>query len=393
MSNYPHLFSPLQIGDLTLAHRIVMAPLTRLRSSQPGDIPSDLNAEYYGQRATEGGLIVTEATNISLEGKGMPGAPGIHSAAQIEGWKLVTQAVHDKGGIIFLQIWHTGRASHSSLHPEAGLPVSASALAINDGSRATNAEGQRVDFEVPRALETGELPRLIADYRQAARNAKEAGFDGVEVHSANGYLLNQFLEDSTNRRTDSYGGSIENRARLLMEVVDAVFEVWGNERVAVRLSPYVTYADMGDSNPIALYSYVLGELSKRGIAFAHVVEPRVGRASQATTLDHSLPETAKLFRKAFAGVFVTAGGYSAEDAEGAIAAGNADAVAFGRPFIANPDLVERFRTGSALNAPERTTFYGGAEKGYTDYPTIEQAGLEEAGQEQAGEEPTGAIAR
>jgi N-ethylmaleimide reductase len=372
MSNYPHLFSPLQAGEFALAHRIVMAPLTRLRSSQPGDIPSQLNAEYYGQRATQGGLIVSEATNISLEGKGMPGAPGIHSAEQIEGWKLVTRAVHEKGGLIVMQLWHTGRTSHSSLHPEAGLPVSASALAIGDGGQAMNAAGEKVPFETPRALETSELPRIAADYRQAAENAKTAGFDGVEVHSANGYLLNQFLEDSTNHRTDAYGGSIENRSRLLMEVVDAVAQVWAIQRVGVRLSPYVSYSDMGDSDPVALYSYVLGKLATRGIAYAHVVEPRVGRASQNPALNNALPRTAKLFRKAFDGVFFSAGGYGAQDAEEAIASGLADAVAFGRPFIANPDLVERFRLGVALNPPQKETFYGGREHGYTDYPSLSE---------------------
>ena len=373
MSKFSHLFSPLQIGDLTLAHRIVMAPLTRLRSSQPGDVPNALNAEYYGQRATKGGLIVSEATNISLEGKGLPGAPGIYSPEQVAGWKLVTEAVHAKGGVIFLQLWHTGRASHSSLHPEAGLPVSASALAINDGSQAMNAAGERVPYETPRALETAELPRIVAEYRRAAENAKEAGFDGVEVHSANGYLLNQFLEDSTNRRTDAYGGSVENRAQLLMEVVEAVSEVWGKERVGVRLSPYVIYSDMGDSNTVGLYTYVLGQLAKHGIAYAHVVEPRVGRASQNPALDNSLPRTATLFRKAFDGVFLTAGGYSAQAAEDVIASGDADAVAFGRPFIANPDLVERFREDAGLNPPEKTTFYGGRERKYTDYPSLADA--------------------
>jgi N-ethylmaleimide reductase len=370
MANYPHLFSPLAAGDLNLAHRIVMAPLTRLRSTQPGDIPNALNAEYYEQRASQGGLIVTEATNISLEGQGFPGAPGIHSAEQIEGWKSITQAVHAKGGLIVLQLWHTGRASHSSLHPETGLPVSASAIAIDDGSKAMNADRQSVPFETPRALETSELPRIVTDYRKAAENAKAAGFDGVEVHGANGYLICQFLENRVNHRTDQYGGSIENRARLLLEVVEAVSEVWGSKSVGVRLSPFVTYSAMGDSDPVALYSYVLSELAKRAIAYVHVVEPRVGRASQNPALDTSLPRTAKLFRKAYDGIFITAGGYTAQAAEDAIAIGDADAVAFGRAFIANPDLVERFRLGAELNAPEKTTFYGGHEEGYTDYPSL-----------------------
>ena len=373
MAKYPHLFSPLPVGDLTLAHRVVMAPLTRMRSTQPGDIPNTLNAEYYSQRASHGGLLISEATQISRQGKGYPAAPGIHSAEQVEGWKLVTRAVHDKGGFIFLQLWHVGRVSHSSLHSETGLPVSSSAIVIADGAKAFTADFQQVPFETPRALETHELPGIVADYVKGAENAKAAGFDGVEVHSANGYLLDQFLEDSVNHRTDEYGGTIENRARLLLEVVDAVIKVWGKGRVGVRLSPYGKFSDMGDSDPVALFTYVLEQLSQRGIAYVHVIEPRSGNAGGGAANDDSRPRTAPAFRKAFDGVFLSAGGYGAETAEETIADGDADAVAFGRLFIANPDLPERFRSGAELNTPNRQTFYGGTEVGYTDYPALQEA--------------------
>jgi N-ethylmaleimide reductase len=377
MSNYSHLFSPLKVGELNLAHRVVLAPLTRMRSTQPGDVPNALNAAYYGQRASQGGLLISEATQISRQGKGYPAAPGIHSAEQVEGWKLVANAVHAKGGFIFLQLWHVGRISHSSLHPETGLPVSASTIVPADGKMAFTADFQQVPFETPRALELDELPGIIADYRRAAENAKAAGFDGVEIHSANGYLLDQFLEDKTNHRTDAYGGSFENRARLLLEVVDQAVEVWGKGRVGVRLSPYGKFADMGDSNPVALFSYVLEQLSKREIAYAHLVEPRVGSAGSGDPIDDSAPRTSHIFRQAFKGLLISAGGYTAATAEQTIADDYADAVAFGRLFIANPDLPKRFRANAKLNTPDRRSFYGGTEKGYTDYPTIEQADFEQ----------------
>jgi N-ethylmaleimide reductase len=372
MSNYPRLLSPLKVGDLHLAHRVVLAPLTRMRSTQPGDVPNALNAAYYGQRATPGGLLISEATQISRQGKGYPATPGIHSVEQVEGWKLVTEAVHAKGGFIFLQLWHVGRVSHTSLHPETGLPVSASAIVIANGAKAFSEDFKQVEYETPRALELDELPGIVADYRRAAENAKAAGFDGVEVHSANGYLLDQFLEDKTNHRSDAYGGSIENRARLLLEVVDTVVDVWGSGRVGVRLSPYGTFSDMGDSDPVALFSYVLQQLAARGIAYAHVVEPRTSGSGGGAPTDDSAPRTAHIFRKAFAGVLISAGGYTAETAEETIANDYADAVAFGRLFIANPDLPERFKVNAALNTPDRRSFYGGTDKGYTDYPTLEQ---------------------
>ena len=343
-----------------------------MRSTQPGDIPNSLNATYYAQRASKGGLLIAEATQISLQGKGYPAAPGIHTPEQIEGWKLTTSAVHAKGAYIFLQLWHVGRMSHSSLHPQAGLPVAPSSIAPQDGSKAMTADFKQVPYETPRALGQEEIPGVVAQYRQGAQNAKLAGFDGVEIHSANGYLLDQFLEDKSNHRTDAYGGSIENRARLLLEVVDAVVEVYGKGRVGVRLSPFGKFLDMGDSNPIVLFSYVLQQLSNRGIAYVHLVEPRVGNAGADAPIDGDAPRTAETFRKAFKGVLISAGGYSAETAEQAIANHFADAVAFGRLFIANPDLPKRFEKKIPLNAYDRGTFYGGTEKGYTDYPTMDE---------------------
>lgn len=375
MQNLSHLLSPLQLGDLPLSHRVVLAPLTRMRSTQPGDVPNALNAEYYAQRTSKGGLLISEATQISLLGKGYPAAPGIHSEEQLEGWKLTTGAVHEKGGYIFLQLWHVGRISHSSLHPEAGLPVAPSAIAPNDGAKALTADFRQVSFETPRALGLNEIPPIINEYRQGAENAKKAGFDGVEIHSANGYLLDQFLEDKTNRRSDKYGGSIENRARLLLEVVDAAIDVWGRQRVGVRLSPFGTFSDMGDSNPIELFTYVLKQLSKRSIGYVHIIEPRAGNAGADAPLNEDAPKTAEVFRKAFDGVLISAGGYTAESADLAIKSNLADAVAFGRLFIANPDLPKRFELKSELNPYDRTTFYGGTEKGYTDYPALEERQL------------------
>ncbi len=341
-----------------------------MRSTQPGDVPNALNATYYGQRASRGGLLITEATQISLQGKGYPAAPGIHSPEQVEGWKLTTEAVHDKGAQIFLQLWHVGRMSHSSLHPEAGPPVAPSAIAPQDGSQAMTAEFQKVPFETPRALSLDEIGGIVAEYRKGAMNAKAAGFDGVEIHSANGYLLDQFLENSSNRRIDSYGGSIQNRARFLLEVVDTCVEVWGKGRVGVRLSPFGKFLDMGDSDPIALFTYVLQQLSNRNIAYAHLVEPRVGNAGADAPLDGNAPRTAETFRRAFQGVLISAGGYTADTAEQTIANHLADAVAFGRLFIANPDLPTRFAKKLPLNPYDRSTFYGGTEKGYVDYPSM-----------------------
>lgn len=365
------LFTPVSLGALDLQHRVVMAPLTRLRSQQPGDVPQALNAEYYGQRASRGGLIVTEATDISEQARGYPGAPGVYSSEQIAGWKAVTEAVHAKGGKIVLQIWHTGRISHSSMQPGGGVPVAPSAIAPAGGHM--DRTGQPVDFETPRALELDEISGIVRSFAQATKNAREAGFDGVEVHSANGYLLNQFLQDGTNQRADVYGGSIENRARLLLEVVDAVAAAWSADRVGVRLSPWGKFNDMKDSDPAKLYDHVGAELGKRGLAYLHVVEPRADQQSDVNAIDPNAPDAADRVRKAFGGKVISAGGYVGDTARDALNKHHADAIAFGRLFIGNPDLPERLRTGAKLNRYDRSTFYGGAAKGYTDYPALDEA--------------------
>lgn len=368
----PTLFNPLRLGAVELAHRVVMAPLTRLRSRQPGDVPHALNAAYYGQRASRGGLIITEATDISPQARGYPGAPGIYSSDQIAGWREVTQSVHQRDGLIFLQIWHTGRVSHSSMQPGGGLPVAPSSLSVT-GMKHMDATGASVEFETPRALEQHEIETIIADFRQATINARDAGFDGVEVHGANGYLIDQFLRDGSNRRTDAYGGSIVNRTRFLLEVVDAVVSAWEPGRVGVRLSPWGTFNDMHDSDTYALFSQAATELGSRSLAYLHLVEPRANQNSDVNALDPDAPDAAQTFRGAFGGPVISAGGYDRESAERAVAEGRADAIAFGRLFIANPDLPERFHRHAPLNRYDRATFYGGDARGYTDYPAVAEA--------------------
>lgn len=364
------LFDSLQLGDITLSNRIIMAPLTRMRSKQPGNVPYSLNAEYYAQRASAG-LVISEATQISQQGQGYPGTPGIHSAEQVQGWKIVTDAVHAKGGKIFLQLWHVGRISHSSHQPGNNPPVAPSA--IKPTGKVFTADWKQADYEMPRALEVGEIKAILEDYRKAAENAKLAGFDGVEVHGANGYLLDQFLQDGSNKRADIYGGSIENRARFLLEAVDIAIGIWGKGRVGVRLSPYGTFNDMSDSDPVALFTYVLKQLDQRQIAYVHMIEPRATGAGGGDAVNHDAPSTSDLFKSGFSGKFISAGGYSPESAKSAVASGQADAIAFGRLYISNPDLAERIRNGSALTPYNRATFYGGAEKGYTDYPFHSEA--------------------
>ncbi|GEO80925.1 alkene reductase [Pararhodospirillum oryzae] len=347
------LFSPFSLGDLSLPNRVVMAPLTRSRAA-PGDVPTPLMAEYYGQRATAG-LIITEASQVSAQGKGYPRTPGCYSPAQEAGWSEVTRTVHDKGGRMFLQLWHVGRLSHPDVQPDGGLPVAPSAIAAQ-GEIYTEA-GLKT-LVVPRALETDEIPGLIEAYRQAARNALKAGFDGVEVHGANGYLIDQFLRDGSNQRTDAYGGSVENRIRFLIEVVEAVVEVMGPKRVGVRLSPVFEVFSMKDSDPAATFGAAASALSRYGLAYLHVVE--LGEQ----------PLDFAALKKAFGGPYIAAGGYDAAKAEAALASGRADLVAFGTHYIANPDLVERFRRGAPLATPNPETFFQGEEKGYTDYPVL-----------------------
>jgi N-ethylmaleimide reductase len=355
------LFRPLKIGTLTLSHRVVMAPLTRLRSDQPGDIPNDLMALYYGQRASQGGLIISEATPISVTGRGYLGAPGIYSDAQIAGWRNVTDAVHSKGGVIFLQLWHVGRVGHVDMTGGA-LPVAPSIVPF-EGVVFTR-DGW-VAVSPHRALEVEEIPDIIEDYRTGAERAKEAGFDGVEVHAGNGYLLDQFLQDGTNKRTDDYGGSVENRARLLFEVYEGVASVWGADRVGVRVSPNTQFNEMSDSDPINLFGHVAGRLNEYSPAYLHAIEPRI--KGNAAVTEGLPPVAAAQLRRSFAGNILAAGGFEPASAETIVRHGDADMVAFGRHFIANPDLPERIRLGLPLNAHDRSTFYGGNFRGYTDY--------------------------
>ncbi len=359
----------LQLGSLKLKNRLVMAPLTRMRSKQPGNVPWALNATYYGQRAGAG-LIISEATQISQQGQGYPGTPGIHSAEQVAGWKLVTDAVHKADGRIFLQLWHVGRISHSSFQPDGGTPWAPSAIAP-EGMTFT-ADWQQVPYETPREMTATDIKTLITDYVTAAKNAKAAGFDGVEVHGANGYLLDQFLQDGSNKRTDSYGGTIENRARLLLEVVDAVSTVWDKDRIGVRLSPYGSFNSMSDSDTVALFGHVIKALSSRSIGYVHMIEPRSSNAGMEDGNIDDAPDVAALFKSLFNGVYISAGGHTPDTAKESLKNGTADMVAFGRYYIANPDLAERIRDGIALNAYDRSTFYGGDEKGYTDYPTADK---------------------
>jgi N-ethylmaleimide reductase len=374
--NHPSLFSPLQIGPYQLKHRLAMAPLTRMRAEKPSLAPRPLNAEYYAQRATPGGLIIAEASPVMATGFGSPGVPGIYSEQQIKGWREVVDAVHAKGGVIFLQLWHVGRVSHSSFQPGGVLPVSASAVPISAGLKTMTADGKSTPYETPRALETGEIPGVIDAYRQAASNALKAGFDGVEIHGANGYLVEQFLQSHTNLRTDQYGGSIENRVRFLMEVTQAVIEVWGADRVGVRLSPYGVANDSGEPDPMPLYSHAIKSLDPLGLAYLHFVEPRSSGAGRAEVNHQNVPAAMVLFRPIWSGKLITAGGFTGETADAAISAGHADAIAFGRIFISNPDLPRRLQRGFPLTPYNRATFYGGEEIGYTDYPVHDE--LEQA---------------
>jgi N-ethylmaleimide reductase len=362
----PTLFSPLQMGPYALAHRVVMAPLTRMRATRPGNVPNAMNAQYYAQRATEGGLIIAEASQVDPTGQGSPATPGIHSAEQVEGWRLVTRAVHDKGGRIFLQLWHVGRLSHTSHQPGGALPVAPSAVAAS--GNAMTAGFTRVPFETPRALALEELPGVVDSYARAARLAIEAGFDGVEVHAANGYLLEQFLQERTNRRTDAYGGSIENRARLTLEVTRAVVAACGAQRVGIRLSPYGRANDSGEAEPMPLYTHLIGALDGMGLAYLHLIEPRASGAGQGEVDHQDVPSAAVLFRPAWRGVLIAAGNFRGDTAAEMLAQGHADAIAFGRLFISNPDLPARLRGRLALTPYDRATFYGGGAEGYVDYP-------------------------
>jgi N-ethylmaleimide reductase len=360
------MFTPVNLGSIQLKNRLVMAPLTRMRAVA-GDVPNPLAKTYYEQRASAG-LIITEATQISPLGMGYPATPGIYSPEQTAAWKDIVDAVHAKGGVIVAQLWHVGRISHSSLHPNDGVPEAPSAIAAS--GQTYGADWKLHDYEVPKAMSLDDIARLLKEFELAARNAKTAGFDGIEIHSANGYLLDQFLQDKTNQRNDQYGGSIENRLRLLGEVIEAVSKVFTSDRVGVRLSPYGTFNDMSDSDPVALFTAAIQKLNTYGLAYVHMIEPRATSAGGGEQVNEEAPITSELFRKAYQGKFITAGGYDQAMGEKALEDGLADAVAYGRLYIANPDLLERFEKNAPLNPYNRATFYGGNEVGYTDYPTL-----------------------
>lgn len=375
MSNAPalnHLFSPLTLGDLTLANRVVMAPMTRARV--PSRTPDASTVTYYAQRAGAG-LIVTEATTVSAQANGSVATPGIYSEEQIAGWKQVTDAVHDRGGKIAVQLWHTGRVSHSSLQPENAAPVSASAIA---GEVLTFTENGFEPTTPPRALAVSEIPEVVAQFVQAAHNAMDAGFDAVEIHAGSGYLLDQFMRDGTNQRSDDYGGSVANRCRLVLEVVDAVSAAIGRGRTGIRISPMLVTWDCIDSDPASLFSYLASELGKRQLAFLDMIERNVSSFAVSGDDDGTDKEAGvRRIRAAFNGNYIANGCYSGDSADAAIASGYASAVSFGRDFISNPDLARRLRLGSALNEPAQPTdYYGdGGDKGYIDFPTLpDQAG-------------------
>ncbi|MBM1170898.1 alkene reductase [Microvirga arabica] len=355
------LFQPFTLGSLTLPNRLVMAPLTRNRAAE-GDVARDITATYYTQRASAG-LLISEGSQISHQGQGYLRTPGIYTPEQVAHWRKVTDAVHKAGGRIFIQLWHVGRVSHTSLLPGGAAPVAPSALRAQ---ARTLLESGFAEVSEPRALEVSEIPAVLREYENAARNAKEAGFDGVEIHAANGYLLDQFMKDGSNHRTDAYGGPIENRARLTIEVAEAVLKVWDKGRVGIRLSP-AKVNDAEDSNPQALFSHVVERLDRLGLAYIHMIEGATQGDRNAVNVDYTG------LRRSFHGAYIANNGYDREMAAQAVASGRADLVAFGRLFIANPDLVKRFRLNAPLNQPDRATFYGGGTEGYTDYPALNEA--------------------
>jgi N-ethylmaleimide reductase len=364
------LFSPLQLGPLTLPNRIIMPPMTRMRARMPGNIPWELNAEYYRQRASAG-LIVTEGTPVSPRGHGYYHTPGIYTEEQAAGWQLVTEAIHQAGGLVFIQLWHVGRITHRDLQPNGEAPVAPSAVA--GVGQALTAPGIAKDYSTPRALTTGEITGVVEEFRQGAELAQKAGFDGVELHGANGYLIEQFLSDQTNQRTDQYGGTLANRTRFLMEVVEAVTSVWSADRVGVRLSPANTFGGSEFSDRFGTFSHVIGELNHYGLAYLHLVEPRVAGNKDLLHFDTTL--SSRHFKPLITGNtrLFSAGGHHLDSAQAAIINHEADAVGFGRAFIANPDLPHRLATGAPLNRYQRETFYGGTEVGYTDYPALNPA--------------------
>ncbi|WP_027552957.1 alkene reductase [Bradyrhizobium sp. Cp5.3] len=363
MSRPTKLFETYQLGPITLANRFVMAPLTRNRAAPGTFVPSPLAADYYGQRASAG-LLVTEASQISQQGQGYQDTPGIYSKDQVSGWRKVTDSVHERGGRIFIQLWHVGRISHTALQANGAAPVAPSAIRAKG---KTFVNGTFADVSEPRALELSEIPGIIDDFKRATRNALEAGFDGVEIHGANGYLLDQFAKDGANKRLDAYGGSIENRARLMLEVSKAVATEAGADRTGIRISPVTPANDVSDSNPQALFDHIVDGLSALKLVYLHVVEGATGGPRDFAPFDYAS------LRKRFSGAYIANNGYDFDLATKVLESGSADLIAFGKPFISNPDLVERLKKGAALNDWDKNTFYGGGAKGYTDYPTLEAA--------------------
>ncbi|MBW6492309.1 MAG: alkene reductase [Lentimicrobium sp.] len=357
------LLDSYKLGNLNLKNRLVMAPLTRRRAGE-GCVPVEMNALYYAQRSSAG-LIIAEASQISPQGVGYMNTPGIHSPEQVTGWKKVTEAVHAKGGLIFLQLWHVGRLSHTLLQPGHALPVSASA--ISAGDLITTPEGKK-PMEIPRALELSEIPGIVDDYRKAAANAMMAGFDGVEIHAANSYLLDQFMHSSANVRTDIYGGSIENRCRLTLEVTKAICDEIGSARTGIRLSPSNIKNGMDDKDPVGLFGYLIAELEKLNLAYIHLVEPMLSLENHP----HMIKNVAKHFRRLYSGTLITAGNYTPESGCEVLEKGYADLVAFGRLFIANPDLPERIAVSAPLNKPDEDTFYTRGPEGYVDYSFLKE---------------------
>ena len=360
MSRSTKLFETYKLGPITLANRLVMAPLTRNRAVPGTFVPSPLAADYYGQRASAG-LLITEASQVSQQGQGYQDTPGIYSKDQVAGWRKVTDRVHERGGKIFIQLWHVGRISHVDLQANGAAPVTPSAIRAKG---KTFVNGTFADVSEPRALELSEIPGIIDDFKRAAKNALEAGFDGVEIHGANGYLLDQFAKDGANKRTDAYGGSIENRARLMLEVSKAVAAEAGADRTGIRISPVTPANDIADSNTQPLFDHIVDGLSALKLVYLHVVEGATGGPRDFAPFDYAS------LRKRFTGAYVANNGYDFDLATKVLDANAADLIAFGKPFISNPDLVERLKKGAALNDWDKTTFYGGGAKGYTDYPTL-----------------------
>jgi len=354
------LFEPYQLGPITLSNRTVMAPLTRNRAGA-GFVPSPLAVDYYGQRASAG-LLITEASQISQQGQGYQDTPGIYAKEQIAGWRKVTEQVHARGGHIFIQLWHVGRISHTTLQPNGGAPVAPSAIRANT---KTFVGGKFAEVSEPRALELNEIPGIIDSFKRSAANALEAGFDGVEIHGANGYLLDQFARDSTNKRSDAYGGPIENRARLMLEVTKAVAAEAGPERTGIRISPVTPANDISDSDPQPLFDHIVDGLSAEKLVYIHVIEGATGGPRDVAPFDYGS------LRKRFSGTYIANNGFDLALANKVLAANEADLIAFGKLFISNPDLVGRLKSGAPLNAPDKATFYGGGAKGYTDYPALD----------------------